>query len=687
MASTTIPNGLEIRRLCWKDDSFRQADHEPTPKYGMLGWWDNTISGGNAITFSNTGSSLVTSSNPVYGGVVTPGVFGLESPAFTNGDELYLPGGTEVEKDFPVAVPANIIASLRLRAKNIGSTTTLTVTLLTVVSGAWVLLPPYNFTLASSLYTHYTLPIVPVSNVYGIRMSCDNGAIIDYVALGSSDYINQGGQSLDVTIPKKTKSQTVPMSIDIIQQLGISSRSKAVMIPKIPTTAYRWLEAKLDSVIPLELVTPTQQATGYLSDQKRHSEAGWVGNPIPTTDSLAVTAQGQQLYDVSFSLIKSDNEVNIDLTCPVVPVSPPTLILPISNGICATDGSKSNDSYQRHGWYMAGLWWVFYTNDCALEPGSDIGFWYRTSSDRIHWSAATQIVTTARPTEQFNTGIWFDGTYLYYVASDGSSVSSESNSLWFRRGIPHSDSTITWSAAEQEITGMYANTAFSAVVWVFTDANGYSWAMNGRADGSHATLMQNANTDGTWSTSTVHRVDAQRMGAVPLSNGNVVQFWTSMSAPFIHKFSTWDGFTWSAVVSDTSGNHDYDGIAFSAVSTANNQVHSVFINTSNQLVYQIYDSLSNTITYTSVIAGAAPTTNATIATDSNGADTNVFYGQGNYIKFFKRRLSDGAYSVTASENFGSTVGGRGVESWDDSGGYVYFWFTSGSNFRLAFWQP
>jgi hypothetical protein len=324
MASTTIPLGLEIRRLCWKDDSFRQADHESQSIYsgspvGTLGWWDNTV--GNAITFSNTGSIISTTGSPLYGGVVTYGAMGLvHSSAVTNGDELYLPAGSvEVEKDFPVAIPANIIASLRLRARNIGSSTTLTITPLTFIGGVWVTMAPYTITLASSLYTHYTYPIVPASNIYGIKMSCDNGAVIDYVALGSSDYINQGGQSLNITIPKKTDSQTVSNDIDIIQQLGISSRSKAVMIPKIPTTAYGWLEDKMYRSIPMELLTPTQQATGYLSDVKRHSEAGWVGNPIPTTDSLALTAQGQQLYDVSFSLIKSDSEVNIDLTCPVIP--------------------------------------------------------------------------------------------------------------------------------------------------------------------------------------------------------------------------------------------------------------------------------------------------------------------------------------------------------------------------------
>lgn len=171
--------------------------------------------------------------------------------------------------------------------------------------------------LASSLYTHYTISASVADDVWGVRLESINGAMVDYVALASCDYINQGGQSLDVNIPKKTDSQTIPNDIDIIQQLGISSRSKAVMIPKVTRATYYWLEDKMTRAIPLELVTPTQQATGYLSDLKRHSEAGWVGRPIPTSDSIVVSATGQQLYDVSFSLIKADNEVNIDSTAPL----------------------------------------------------------------------------------------------------------------------------------------------------------------------------------------------------------------------------------------------------------------------------------------------------------------------------------------------------------------------------------
>lgn len=707
--STTIQPGLEVRRLAFKDDSFRQADHEPIAGYGTLGWWDNTA--GNAITFSNNDN---TGTDTLLGGATTYGAMNIfQSSAITNGDELYLPGSIEVEKDFPVGIPANIILDLRLRAKNAGvGTAVLTIQLLDATLSPISTTLPIIVSLVSSLYTHYTVPIFLVipysSTVYGIRLLCDNGAYIDYVALGSIDYINQGGLSLNVTIPKKTDSQTRPMTTDIIQQLGISSRSKAVMIPKISTLAYTWLKDKLNRSIPLELLPPTQQATGYLSDIKRHSEAGWVGRPIPSSDYLHVTTAGQQLYDISFSLIKADNEVNIDLTCPVIPLpmfgsigTKATVSLPplpphfvtFSSGICSTDNSRANDSYQRHGWYMAGLWWAFYTNDCALQPPNHAGLWYRTSSDRVNWSAATQITTSARPDETFNTGLWFDGTYLYYVAGDGHAVSSPSTNMWWRRGTPKTDGTIDWGiTSEQVITPPSGGNAKQSVLWCFTDASGASWVCSGRAYVANNYVQRNANINGTWSTNLSHTQYSTRLGAVPLPNGNVVMFWTTASAPYYHSFSVYNGSTWSSTVTGSGG--DYDGISFSCVSTANNQVHMTYINdhTPSQLVYLVYDAPSNSILSETVIAGAvfSANDNATIATDSGGANTNVFWGDTatGKIYFFKRRVSDGAMSPIVSQSYYFGVLGRGVESWDDSGGYLFFWFSNFYNdIVLCFWTP
>jgi hypothetical protein len=105
----------------------------------------------------------------------------------------------------------------------------------------------------------------------------------------------------------------VPNSFDVPQQLGIGSRPLVVTIPQVPVDTYYWLQDKMVNNIPLEFVTPTQQATGYLKDIRKHTEAGWVSSPLPSSDSLAILATPLQLYDVVVTLVKADEELNIDL--------------------------------------------------------------------------------------------------------------------------------------------------------------------------------------------------------------------------------------------------------------------------------------------------------------------------------------------------------------------------------------
>jgi hypothetical protein len=676
--STTIPIGLEIRRLVWKDDAFRMADHESglfrshNIPAGMLGWWDNTT--GNAITFTNINGFTT---DTLGGGVTTYGPFGSASPVFTNGDELMLPGSFQIEKDFPEALPGDIIGSVRLRAKSLSGTPTLTITLLN--SSLSPMFPTFSVTLSSTIYTHYTFTTFPSSDVWGIRLECsaDASVAIDYVALGGSDYLNQGGVSLNVSIPKQTQSQTIPNDTDIIQQLGISSRSKAVVIEKVTTDTFNWLEDKLERAIPIELLTPTQQATGYITDLKRHSEAGWVSRPLPSSDSLHLTNTARQLYDISFSLVKADGELNIDLTNPIIPPPPPTP-LGFSLAIPTNDGTRANDSYQRHMWYMAGLWWVFYVQDTTLGNG----FFFRTTNNPLTaWSAATRIITMAEPPfQEFNTGIWFDGTYLYYVTCDGASAPFSTTNVYFRQGTPHSDGTITWSAAEQTLTGLYGNEYFSGVVWVFTDSNGYSWAMNGRAFTTHEGVLRNANTDGTWSTNLSHYAPAPtgatRLGAVPLpTGGQVVMFWTDSSS-HKHKFQLYNGSSWGTVVSGTGV--DYDGISFSAVAVGS-QVHLTYVNTSSQIVYMVYDSASNTILQESVIPGANPeagNSNPPISVyAADSSITIIMWYNGSYC-YATTRSATGTYSTISQIFTGGSVGGRSISGWDASGGYVTYWFSS-----------
>jgi hypothetical protein len=275
----------------------------------------------------------------------TPGVFSTTPSAIqTNGDELILPSGMAVgqyaEKDFVAIAPADIISLLRLRAKtDSASSATLTVRLLD--STGSVIGSSYTFTVTLA-YSWFSLPISPASDVAGVQLQGSAKMYVDYVALASPYYINQGGMEFDLTIPKKTVSQTVPNTTDVQQQLGISSNSYAITIPKVSVAVYNWLIARESGASPIEMVTPTKQATGYLLDVEKTTDAGWVAKPLPSSDSLAVTATIQQLYDVTCTLAKADTETNLDISAPIPPTPPVPLPAPLAGTgwAIATDGTN-----------------------------------------------------------------------------------------------------------------------------------------------------------------------------------------------------------------------------------------------------------------------------------------------------------------------------------------------------------
>ena len=257
--------------------------------------------------------------------------------------------------------------------------------------------------------------------------------------------------------PKKTVSQTIPNSNDIIQQVGISSRSKAVVIPKISSEVFTWLRDKLLNTSPLELVSQTDQATGYLSDVSRHSEAGWVGVPLRTADSLPDTKFSQQLYDISFSLVKADNEQNIDTF--ILP-TPPTTILGLGD---------SRIPPQTKVVFGQGLYWFFYSNSSGMV--------YQASPDGINWYPSILVTSSAGSTVAEDFAVWLDGTTLYYVLNSG----GVSTSFLWRYGTIAGDGSISWSIPETAVTAAHKTFHYCSIA---IDSSGNVWVITNTSSGT-----------------------------------------------------------------------------------------------------------------------------------------------------------------------------------------------------------
>ncbi|PVX27034.1 MAG: hypothetical protein CW716_04365 [Candidatus Bathyarchaeum sp.] len=241
----------------------------------------------------------------------------------------------------------------------------------------------------------------------------------------------------------------------------------------------------------------------------------------------------------------------------------------ISNAVYGTQCS-----FQRKAFYANGRFWVFYANS-----SSDIVF--RTSTDGLSWSAETFV----RDGGSYgpNVSVFFDGTYVHYAANSTGSYPWES-AIYYRRGQPNSNGTITWSASEQTVTTTY-NKASNPHIGV--DSDGYVWI--GYRDYTNGTcypyVIKSGNNDGTWGT-TPNGFPYQLSGTlrlawavspIPLTNGKMaVVYAAHNSGSYVEPIHVrvWNGSSWETEVKTTSTS--YHSMFYSAVAEGDN-VHIAFM--------------------------------------------------------------------------------------------------------------
>jgi len=148
---------------------------------------------------------------------------------------------------------------------------------------------------------------------------------------------------------------------------------------------------------------------------------------------------------------------------------------------------------QRKSFYANGRFWAFYSDGTNLV--------FRSSTDGITWTDATSLGACLAGDDA---AIWFDGTYVHYARYD-----EDGYDLFYRRGTPVSDGTITWSADEQTVYAGSYTTTFHYHPVIAVDSSGYAWIgtrgyymAHGYPAREYPNIFKNANNDGTWSTDT-----------------------------------------------------------------------------------------------------------------------------------------------------------------------------------------
>ncbi|MEM4679584.1 MAG: sialidase family protein [Thermofilaceae archaeon] len=227
--------------------------------------------------------------------------------------------------------------------------------------------------------------------------------------------------------------------------------------------------------------------------------------------------------------------LQLALLAAVLPASAPSAVS------TTTSLSATRYSFQRACFYANGRFWVFY--------GDSDGIVYRTSVDGASWSAATAV----RSGSAIYFSVWFDGVYLHYAYAGNGPI-------YYRRGIPNHDGTITWSAGEQTVSTTH-NSAVAPFVSV--DSDGYVWI--GYQDNYYPFVIRSGKNDGTWGTTPSgfpHQLSSSAssswyVSVVPLTDGKMLVVYTN--GPVYLK--SWNGSAWRNAVATTS--------------TVSNEMHSV----------------------------------------------------------------------------------------------------------------
>ena len=122
-------------------------------------------------------------------------------------------------------------------------------------------------------------------------------------------------------------------------------------------------------------------------------------------------------------------------------------------------GSSAVDRpYQRKTFYAAGRHWVFFSDTSLIN--------YFSSTDGSTWTGS-KTANSISSGEKFS--VFFDGTYVHlaFCSGDGGAP------IYYRRGTPNSNGTITWSAAEQTALPYYSDdqnrdgVSAGSNIWVF----------------------------------------------------------------------------------------------------------------------------------------------------------------------------------------------------------------------------
>jgi hypothetical protein len=328
-------------------------------------------------------------------------------------------------------------------------------------------------------------------------------------------------------------------------------------------------------------------------------------------EPYAIDANGQTVT-CQYQVKKQGNQIWFYIRIPYTWLSAQERTFPVTVDPTVVGTSTSNYAtfypFQRKSFYANGRFWVFYSDGTNMV--------YCTSTDGSTWSSATTV--RAAVVGSFFS-IWFDGTYLHYAYACSSSI-------YYRRGTPNSDGSITWSTdTEQTVSTTYNQADY---LMVSVDSSGYVWIGYRDYTGTYyyPYVIKSGNNDGTWGTGTITQLSTTsntywKVSVVPLTSGKMLALYTYNALTVRAK--RWTGSAWGTEVATTSA--IIYGYYRSAVAQGDD-VHLTFLkSTGYDILYVKYTYSSNSFGSETTLQATATSTSAPVLSiDTATNDLYVF---------------------------------------------------------------
>jgi hypothetical protein len=191
------------------------------------------------------------------------------------------------------------------------------------------------------------------------------------------------------------------------------------------------------------------------------------------------------ITEPSYSDAAKGRKATITFNIGVINAGQTKIIDPSTIGTVTSSGATPN-AHQRKTFYANGRFWAFY----RILGGA---YYFRSSTDGVSWSSETLLSNNYA--DWGGLSVCFDGTYVHYVVADSGSP------IYYRRGTPNSDGTITWSAVEQTAVAGVEGLSYGYPS-ITVDSSSYIWIGYTQYDGTnyYPYVTKSGNNDGTWGT-------------------------------------------------------------------------------------------------------------------------------------------------------------------------------------------